>query len=267
MGWYGKLMARSWARSSGAACSARSWACSRPPVRPAHRQWRFRGRQQPPRDQPAFFRATFQVMGHVAKADGRVSEQEIEAARAVMRRFRWARKTSGAQSISSPRASRLISPLDSVLADLRASPAAAGDLLRMFLEIQLEASMLGSGSMPPARAIRPDVRRTGRLGGRVRGARGAAAHACRAATGRGSRGRSSPAAHRRGSRTPTGFSACARMPATREVKRAYRRLMSQHHPDKLSANGLPESMLEARQAAHAQIRAPTSRYVTAAAMK
>ena len=29
-----------------------------------------------------FFRATFRVMGHVAKADGRVSEQEIEAARA-----------------------------------------------------------------------------------------------------------------------------------------------------------------------------------------
>jgi len=29
-----------------------------------------------------FFRATFRVMGYVAKADGRVSEQEISAARA-----------------------------------------------------------------------------------------------------------------------------------------------------------------------------------------
>ncbi|MDX1563619.1 MAG: DnaJ domain-containing protein, partial [Gammaproteobacteria bacterium] len=27
-----------------------------------------------------------------------------------------------------------------------------------------------------------------------------------------------------------------------EVKRAYRRLMSQNHPDKLAAKGLPESM-------------------------
>src|SRR5512142_1577277 len=31
-----------------------------------------------------FFRSAFRVMGHVAKADGRVSEQEIAAARAVM---------------------------------------------------------------------------------------------------------------------------------------------------------------------------------------
>src|SRR5215813_2664102 len=31
-----------------------------------------------------FFRSAFRVMGHIAKADGRVSEQEIAAARAVM---------------------------------------------------------------------------------------------------------------------------------------------------------------------------------------
>ena len=29
-----------------------------------------------------------------------------------------------------------------------------------------------------------------------------------------------------------------------EVKRAYRKLMSENHPDKLVARGLPESMLE-----------------------
>ena len=30
----------------------------------------------------------------------------------------------------------------------------------------------------------------------------------------------------------------------KEVKTAYRRLMNQHHPDKLVAKGMPESMLE-----------------------
>jgi DnaJ like chaperone protein len=29
-----------------------------------------------------------------------------------------------------------------------------------------------------------------------------------------------------------------------EIKRAYRRLMSQHHPDKLVAKGLPEEMMK-----------------------
>jgi len=31
-----------------------------------------------------FFRSTFLVMGHLAKADGRVSEREISAARGIM---------------------------------------------------------------------------------------------------------------------------------------------------------------------------------------
>src|SRR5687768_6518917 len=38
--------------------------------------------------QEAFFRATFQLMGHVAKADGRVSEDDIRAARAMMAELR-----------------------------------------------------------------------------------------------------------------------------------------------------------------------------------
>src|SRR4051812_7351281 len=35
-----------------------------------------------------FFRSTFEVMGHVAKADGRVSEAEVAAARRVMAELR-----------------------------------------------------------------------------------------------------------------------------------------------------------------------------------
>src|SRR6187549_3510111 len=35
-----------------------------------------------------FFTSTFEVMGHVAKADGRVSEEEIAAARKVMAELR-----------------------------------------------------------------------------------------------------------------------------------------------------------------------------------
>ena len=38
--------------------------------------------------QEAYFRGVFQVMGHLAKADGRVSEDEIRAARAIMSEFR-----------------------------------------------------------------------------------------------------------------------------------------------------------------------------------
>ncbi|MBX9695346.1 MAG: TerB family tellurite resistance protein, partial [Cyanobacteria bacterium] len=42
--------------------------------------------------QQAFFEATFSVMGHIAKADGRVSENEINAARTVMRNMMLSEK-------------------------------------------------------------------------------------------------------------------------------------------------------------------------------
>jgi DnaJ like chaperone protein len=41
------------------------------------------------------------------------------------------------------------------------------------------------------------------------------------------------------------------------VKLAYRRLISQNHPDKLVANGLPESMIEA---AHERTRSILEAY-------
>jgi DnaJ like chaperone protein len=40
-----------------------------------------------------------------------------------------------------------------------------------------------------------------------------------------------------------------------QVTRAYRRQMSRHHPDKLQANGLPESMLERAKERTQQIQA------------
>src|SRR5512147_2746283 len=43
------------------------------------------GRQE--RVQAAFFTATFSVMGHIAKADGRVTSAEISAAEAIMTRM------------------------------------------------------------------------------------------------------------------------------------------------------------------------------------
>jgi len=40
-----------------------------------------------------------------------------------------------------------------------------------------------------------------------------------------------------------------------EIKTAYRRLMSQHHPDKLVARGLPESMKSVAEQKTQEVRA------------
>jgi DnaJ like chaperone protein len=190
----------------------------------------------------AFFRATFLVMGHVAKADGRVTAQEIDAARAVMRRFSLGENDVRVAIDYFTEGKRAEFPLESVLADLHASAAGRGDLRRLFVQIQLEASMLGGGLNPPARAV--FARICAALG--ISAAEFAALEAMlrMQAYGRSSGPRPAQGAP---SRLADAYQVLGVRPeaSDREVKLSYRRLMSQNHPDKLVANGLPESMIEA----------------------
>ena len=77
------------AARSGRRVGVRASAISSTPVPRRHlvgrASWARRGAESRPQMVNAlFFRTTFRVMGHIAKADGRVSEQEIASARAVM---------------------------------------------------------------------------------------------------------------------------------------------------------------------------------------
>jgi DnaJ like chaperone protein len=196
----------------------------------------------PSRDlQSLFFRATFQVMGHVAKADGRVTEQEIEAARAAMRRF----------SLSDADVQRAIglftegkSPdfeLEDTLEAFRDASAGRADLRRLFVQIQLEAALQAGGITAPARAVFARICSTFGISAiefaaleamlRMRGAAGATGAAARPAADR-----LADACQVLGVRPEA---------SDADVTLAYRRLMSQNHPDKLVANGLPQSMIEA----------------------
>jgi len=199
-------------------------------------------RAMPSRDlQSAFFRATFQVMGHAAKADGRVTEQEIDAARNAMRRF----------SLSDADVRRAIDlytegkspdfPLDDVLRDLRIASTGRDDLRRLFVQIQLEAALQGGGLNPSSRAV--FARICNALG--VSPIEFAALeamlrmHAGQAGAGASARSATDSLAD---AYQVLGVSSGA---PDADVTLAYRRLMSQNHPDKLVANGLPQSMVEA----------------------
>jgi len=196
----------------------------------------------PSRDlQTLFFRATFQVMGRIAKADGRVTEQEIEAARATMRRF----------SLSDADVQRAInlftegkSPdfaLEDTLEAFRDASTGRADLRRLFVQIQLEAALQAGGITAPARAVFARMCSTLGISAiefaaleamlRMRGAAGATGAAARPAADR-----LADACQVLGVRPDA---------SDADVTLAYRRLMSQNHPDKLVANGLPQSMVEA----------------------
>ncbi len=103
----------------------------------------------------AFFRATFQAMGHVAKADGRVTEQEIDAARDAMRRFSLNERDMRLAMDLYTEGKHPDFPLDDELRYLRTAAAGRDDLRRLFVQIQLEAALQGGGpTRPPGRSSR-----------------------------------------------------------------------------------------------------------------
>jgi DnaJ like chaperone protein len=186
-----------------------------------------------------FFRTTFEIMGHVAKSDGRVSEAEIDAARRLMQELRLGPDEISA-AIECFRAGKSPS-YDAGLRieQLREACGLRFDLLAAFIELQLRAALAGNGISPPARRIL--MRVAERLGmSQLDFARMEAAVRARYA-GRGSYAGAQPQRALSECYTELAVDAGA---SDQEVTKAYRRQMSRHHPDKLVANGLPESMAE-----------------------
>lgn len=201
------------------------------------------------RVQEAFFRATFQIMGHLAKADGRVSEDEIRAARAMMSELRLGERETQLAMVLFTQGKARDFPLDATLRNLRTEFRSRADLCRMFLQIQLQAILWGGGLNSPTRAM---LRRICEL-------LDVSPYelAQMEALLRMQRQTRQPGTRPAGNNLADAYEVIG-VPATAtnaEVTKAYRRLMSQNHPDKLHAKGLPESMMQVAEEKTRQILA------------
>ena len=195
------------------------------------------GAADPSRIGAALFETSFSVMGYLAKADGRVSEAEIAAARGVMRQMRLDPQSVRFAVLAYTRGKNPGYPLEAELDRLKALCANRPDVLRFFVEMQIRAAIAGNGL---GGHVRAELLRVGeRLGFTV--AEIAPLEAwlrSEAANGEASTSRADPL---------SGAYEILRVPASAsdaDVKKAYRRQMSENHPDKLAARGLPESMQE-----------------------
>ena len=90
-------------------------------------------------------------MGHVAKADGRVTEREIAAARSVMQSLRLDHMQMQAAIGLFSDGKQPGFDLAAEMAALRASCLSQPQILRIFVEIQLRFALAGS-DMTAARA-------------------------------------------------------------------------------------------------------------------
>ncbi len=93
------------------------------------------------RIQTAFFTATFATMGHVAKADGQVSPQEIIVAEDVMRQMRLSpQQKQVAQGLFNEGKKGNI-PISDLLHQFRIECHRRRNLLQMFMEIQVAVAL------------------------------------------------------------------------------------------------------------------------------
>lgn len=196
--------------------------------------------------QAQFLESTFAVMGAMCKADGVVTRDEIAMAESIFARL----NLSPVQRESAKAAfARGKEPSFELETEVRKFVRATGGhrpMLLTFLQIQCTA-IAADGNIHPAEHAM--LVRVARVMGLTEQDVAQLEALLRT-------GRAGPAPQQKldDAYAALGLTAAA---TDAEVKQAYRRLMSQNHPDKLAAKGLPESM---RQMAEERTRELSTAY-------
>ena len=203
------------------------------------------------RSQAAFFTATFSVMGHICKADGRVTPDEISAAKMIMSQMSLAPAQRDAAIALFNEGKKDDFPLDDVLAQLKSELGLSKNIKRVFVEIQCSAAYADGVLHPAEKKV---LQRICHIIGfseyelnSILAAISAEAHHQRSG-----RGGKSAKMQLKDAYAILNIKSAAN---DSEVKRAYRKLISQHHPDKLISKGLPEEMMKIATKKTQEIRA------------
>jgi len=189
------------------------------------------------RVQQAFFTATFSVMGHLAKADGQVTNDEIALARHVMAQMQLNPEQQKVAINLFNEGKQADFQLDEVLEQFRRECHRRHNLIHMFLEILISTAM-ADGKMDDAEH---------KLLLHVSSVMGVPATAFEQLL----RMVGAQQAYQQQGQSPANLLEEAyeilgveKSDSDAVIKKAYRRLMNQHHPDKLVAKGLPEEMMK-----------------------
>jgi DnaJ like chaperone protein len=193
--------------------------------------------------QAAFFTATFSIMGHVAKADGRVTHAEINNARQIMQKMQLNddQKKLAIELFNQGKSSDF--DLRAVTSQFRKSCGRRANLLLMFMEIQLSTALADAELHKEEQSVLLQIAEY--LGFQRRQfeqilARVSAEQAF-------SKFQSSQSDRVDSKQTLAAAYSLLGVSETctdAALKKAYRKLMSQHHPDKLVSKGLPEEMMK-----------------------
>ena len=188
--------------------------------------------------QEIFLHTTFSVMGHMAKADGIVSPAAIQVATQLMDRMQLHGDVRRAAQTSFNQGKDVNFPLDETVKEFRRISILRRDLIKVFLEIQIQTAFVDHELSPAERAL---LHRVGAILGVTGQDMDNLLNMMEAEI----------RSHRHGSnisREEALSNAYLQLGVTAEdadktIKRAYRKLMNEHHPDKLVSKGLPPEMM------------------------
>ncbi|WP_024871240.1 co-chaperone DjlA [Tolumonas lignilytica] len=208
-------------------------------------RWRAPTREE----QALFLHTAFAVMGHIAKASGRVTEQQIQIATLFMDRMGLSGDLRREAQDSFRQGKEADYDLEGALGLFRRSCRGRPDLLRVFLDMQLQAAF-ANGALHSA--SRQRLLEVAELLGFSRweleqllamteaGFNFSHQGQQQRSYSSGSAQQTPPRDRLKDAYAILGVSADV---SDSDVKKAYRKQMSQHHPDKLAAKGLPPEMM------------------------
>ncbi len=201
------------------------------------------------RVQSAFFTAAYSVMGYMSKADGRVSQYEISVVEGVIARMGLSPEMRKAAIDLFNQGKSEAFPLEQVIHDLNAACQRKRMLKLMLIEMLLQVAYADGAPGEAEQALLTQIRR--RLGisrvsfDHIERLVGLQQQHARHGDSQGYSRRSEGGRRSRAADLNHAYSVLGVSPRATdsEVKLAYRKLLSRHHPDKLVAQQVPDEMM------------------------
>lgn len=197
--------------------------------------------------QRLFFETTFTVMGHMAKADGHISEEEIKQAEALMQRLGLSDEHRQQAIQFFKQGSQADFQLEPTITNFVSEGGRKQNLTLMLLEFLFSIAMADGELHPAERQILSQTASLLGISARQFDQLLSMLSAqYNFSQGNRQGGQQQYQQRPRVDEVAEAYKALgvASSDSDKDIKKAYRKLMSRHHPDKLAAQGMPEDMMK-----------------------
>jgi DnaJ like chaperone protein len=217
---------------------------------------RFFSDQDSLKQQAIFFHSLFSALGHLAKADGKVTSKEIEVATALMDEMQLTGDARREAQEAFREGKARDFPLVDTLKGFYEATHGRRDILQVFLEILIQAAFADGQLSQEEYNVLEKVARP--LGFRrrdldylisiyeaeIRFRRGRSQQSQQGGYRQGAHGQQSTYSEQQSIDDAYRILGVSASDDEKVIKRAYRKRMAEHHPDKLVSKGLPEQAME-----------------------